>query len=90
MEDAKILEALDLYEKFLKGLSVTPRDYPHGDVVFTQEDRLGHVLGMIPQMRQFLKEERREKVMRWLGFIQGVLWAEQLFTLDALKNHNRA
>jgi hypothetical protein len=30
------------------------------------------------------------KAMRWLGFIQGVFWSEDVFSIDQLKNHNRS
>ena len=33
--------------------------------------------------------ERREKRMRWLGFVQGVLYAIGMFSVDELKNHSR-
>lgn len=29
-----------------------------------------------------------KKGHRWLGFIQGVLWANRLFTIDDLRHHN--
>ncbi len=29
------------------------------------------------------------KAMRWLGFLQGVLWARGFFTLEELKGHSR-
>ena len=31
----------------------------------------------------------REKVMRWLGFIQGALWAMGIYTVDELRAHNK-
>jgi hypothetical protein len=31
----------------------------------------------------------REKVMRWLGFIQGVLWTQSIYPIDKLKGDNR-
>lgn len=34
-------------------------------------------------------EGRREKAMRWLGFVQGALWAHGLAPIDELKNMNR-
>jgi len=34
-------------------------------------------------------EERREKAMRWLGFVQGALWRDGYATIDTLKNMNR-
>jgi len=30
-----------------------------------------------------------EKAMRWLGFVQGVLWLHGDFTLDQMREHNR-
>lgn len=33
--------------------------------------------------------KRWEKLMRWLGFLQDILWHEAIFTLDELKSHNR-
>ena len=47
---------------------------------------------MIPQMRSmshFSSPAEREKLMRWLGFIQGVLWKEGIFTIDELRDHIR-
>lgn len=32
---------------------------------------------------------RAEKAMRWLGFIQGVLWSAGDFNVDDLKTHSR-
>ena len=29
-------------------------------------------------------------VMRWLGFVQGVLWVQGVYTLENLKSHNRS
>ena len=30
-----------------------------------------------------------EKAMRWLGFIQGVLWICGIYTIDEMREHNR-
>jgi len=63
---------------------------------------LEHLLTMIPKMRTMLDEigatgnqyaavnvERTEKFMRWLGFMQGVLYSEGLFTVLEMRDHNR-
>jgi hypothetical protein len=34
-------------------------------------------------------EHRREKAMRWLGFVQGALWAHGLAPVSELKTMNR-
>lgn len=48
---------------------------------------------MIPTMRVMNDEEaapkEREKLMRWLGFMQGAMWDMGYYTIDELKNHNR-
>ena len=54
-----------------------------------QTEALRHVQAMIPKAIVFFQHNRREKGFRWLGFIQGVLWSEGLYTVKQLKNHNR-
>ena len=43
----------------------------------------------IGTMEMFLKESRIDKVNRWLGFIQGVLWCCGVYTINELREHNR-
>lgn len=50
---------------------------------------LFHCRYMISEMRQMIADRRTEKVMRWYGFLQGVLWVQGIFTLDELKDHSR-
>jgi hypothetical protein len=48
-----------------------------------------HLLFMCVEGQKLVDEEKVEKAMRWLGFLQGVLWANSWFCLDELKNHSR-
>jgi hypothetical protein len=50
---------------------------------------LAHLRFMCIEAQQFVDEDRTEKAMRWLGFLQGVLWARGFYSLDDLKNHSR-
>lgn len=76
MTDEKLSEWLDLYEQTLGELN----NYnPH----------IVHMRGMIPKMRVLLAEGRREKLMRWIGFIQGACWHMGIFSIEELKEHNR-
>lgn len=95
MTREKCLEVVDRYERFLAPLGPKKKD----------REMVEHILGMLPQMRSMLdtsepnlgpgypisyfKSQRNEKFMRWLGFIQGVLWQRKWFTLEELKEHNR-
>lgn len=46
---------------------------------------MSHVMWMCVEAQQFVDEGRVEKAMRWLGFIQGVLWMSNTRTLEQLK-----
>lgn len=53
-------------------------------IVIPELEKRNHLLTMPDRMLLFLKEGRREKVMRWVGFMQGCLWMEGA-DLEALK-----
>jgi hypothetical protein len=76
MELDRISAVLDFYEAELADRAVLMA----GDVE--------HLRGMIPRLRALIAEGRREKVMRWYGFIQGALWAADVFTVEELKAHS--
>jgi hypothetical protein len=84
MTREKCLEVLDRYERFLSPLGPKKKDL----------EMVNHILfKMIPKMDAMLvlpSQEDIEKFMRWLGFIQGVLWQRGWFTLEELKEHNRS
>lgn len=48
-----------------------------------------HLSFVAEEGARLVLEGRREKAMRWLGFLQGALWNCRLATLDQLKNMNR-
>jgi hypothetical protein len=52
--------------------------------------RLDHLLNrMIPLTIEFAQDGRTDKAFRWLGFMQGVLWAEGVYHIEELKKHNK-
>ena len=56
----------------------------------SEMEEAAKIADMIPKIRGFLEQNRTEKAMRWLGFMQGVLWHAEVYTLDELKTHNRS
>ena len=50
---------------------------------------VAHLKYMCIEAQKFVDEGRIDKAMRWLGFLQGVLWSWGYFSLDDLKNHSR-
>jgi len=88
MEVYRVLEILEIYEKLLVKRGAKPVKMERGNP-FSREKSLDHLLSMIPQMREFAVSGKKDKLFRWLGFMQGVLWMNGIFTIEQLKNHNR-
>jgi len=86
MTNEKVLEAVATMADFLrsKGSAAKKCEKPT-DI----QEEYGHLLYMCNSIPIFLEEGQREKAMRWLGFMQGVLWSRGGFTLDRLKNMNK-
>ena len=97
MTDAKILLVLDLYEVKLANhpeslgalAHVQARMIPEMRKMIARLDdvKAGHAY----MSDQGIRDERaagREKIMRWLGFIQGVLFVRGIYTIDEMRAHN--
>jgi hypothetical protein len=95
----KILEVLTKYEALLSVKYEPVRiDNVPEDIRHHRDSRLAHVLWMCIQAKTFLTDlsipaekvaSRREKAFRWLGFIQGALWACDVLTIDQMKDDNK-
>ena len=53
-------------------------------------DQVAHCKFMCDEAARLVDAGEVEKAMRQLGFLQGVLWDSDMYTLDELKNHSRA
>ena len=53
-------------------------------------DELDRMLGTVAEMDEAGTDftEEFEKIMRWLGFMQGVFWSSGQFTMNELRGHN--
>ncbi len=89
MDKKKIKEVIDIYRKKFEDLNVEKSAYPHEENLCSPESGLSHCHSMLDKMEKFLDEDRIEKSFRWLGFIQGVLWSQKIYTLTDLMNHNK-
>lgn len=93
MTPEKVLEVLNLYERMFIEADVSRGQVGFGVTLNADEEStkisLEHCHGMIDEMRQFVAGGRMDKVFRWLGFIQGVLWVNGWYTLAELMDHNR-
>lgn len=51
---------------------------------------LEHVHWMCLRVDELIRETQFSKADRWLGFIQGVLWAYEIYSVPTLRTHNRS
>lgn len=54
----------------------------------THSQAISHVAWMCQETKTFA-QDNPEKAMRWLCFIQGVLWSVDAWTIDEFKDDNR-
>lgn len=89
MTDQKILEVMDTYRGYFQRNKIARKKFSPSVPVHSRNELLEHCHAMLDEMETFLIEGRREKVLRWLGFIQGTLCSLGVYSLDELKNHSR-
>lgn len=88
MTPEKVLRVIETYRQLFVDKNIGKIDYPHDELLEYAEIGLSHCHGMLDKMIEFVHEGQVEKAFHWLGFVQGVLWANQAYTLTDLKNHN--
>jgi hypothetical protein len=84
-------EVLAIYREKLSKIVAPMRDSDGGT-------RMQHLLWMCNTVDHFIDSSIGipnvpgndwEKMNRWFGFIQGVLWCEGFFTIDEMREHSR-
>ena len=83
----QIIEVLCLYDETIEHRAKVEAKKGSG---------LAHVRWMCQEVQRLAADEmitppdsRVEKIHRWLGFIQGSLWSDNIFTIDEMREHNR-
>lgn len=90
MSKEKVEQVLASYRlKFLQ-LGIPKIEYPHRFIARENKNILAHCHGMLDEMEEFLRQNRMEKLYRWLGFVQGCLWSAGIYSIEEMKNHNRS
>ncbi len=89
LTDDKITQVLTLYEDTIMGMGISAERWQASEPRPQYEKRMAHLRWMCGEAMIFVCAGRTEKAFRWLGFIQGVLWAAGRFTIEELANHGR-
>lgn len=89
MKDETIIALFERYAAELSELEIASQRMPAEEQFHTRIARLAHVTWMCETAKGYVLMGDREKAMRWLGFIQGVLWSDNVKSIDDMKEDNR-
>lgn len=90
MKAEHILDVIGRYEKEFVNLSIQAIQHADHHCMANPRRAVEHAHWMLGQMREFVAQGKLEKAQLWLGFVQGVLWTNALYSLEELKSHNRS
>ena len=82
-------DALDLLEQYAERVSDSPSAARTAILSQKAEDRRAMLREVEGMHSRFPADGSERKAMRWLGFMQGVLVALGVYTLDEVKEHSR-
>lgn len=89
MTTQQIKEIIHKYRTVINSAGLTAQEFPLNQYAINSNDQLKHCLYMIDKLEDFITDNsKQEKAFRWLGFIQGVLWAHCMYTIEELKGDN--
>ena len=81
MTNEQIIEVCDKYCSLLHDIEpVRENDKPNS---------MRHIKWMCIEIPNMIGLNKIEKANRWLGFVQGVLWSNEIYDIHQLKSDNR-
>lgn len=86
MTSEQVKQVVAQYIAMLDQAGVKSAKHANSAFLPTSECALGHARWMCEEIS---KMTDLEKAMRWLGFVQGVLWVTGRRTIDKMREDNR-
>jgi hypothetical protein len=92
MTDEQVKRVVTAYQERLtrEGYQPVQIDFDRTTASFPRSRQLEHVAWMCGEILRALDAGERERAMRWLGFTQGVLWAQGVYAVNEMREQNRA
>ncbi len=92
MNVEQVLEVVSLYRGMMGFAGDMAEKADHDDYP-TRGGQVRHMLFMCDEIEKMLEGvvhdvAKQEKAMRWLGFMQGVLWSQGVYKLSEMRAHN--
>lgn len=88
MNKEQVVEVVQEYQKNLIEVGAKPLRFTEDASAPASYQAMNHILWMCAEVQRFAQEDKLEKAMRWLGFIQGVLWTLGEESIEKLKKDN--
>ena len=76
-----------IYRGKFTEMRIEKEEFPHNKCLHSSNRGLSHCYYLLDSIEGFLKKGDIEKGKHWIGFIQGILFMEGLYTIDQLKSH---
>jgi hypothetical protein len=90
MDSTQILKISSKYETILKATGVyAVKSDTSLNVGPGNSKAFEHCLWMCYEIERQVRAGERDKAMRWVCFIQGVLWVSGLLSIDSMRDDNR-
>lgn len=87
MKKAKFLQTCREYDHLLEdmGFSIEVKE-PYTDF---EDGDMNHIRWMLNEIPKMIDDSNKlEKLNRWIGFIQGVLWSKGYFTIEDMRGQS--
>lgn len=88
MMKERVVSVLLMYGDTLSQHGFTPERHTSEELP-TGKQRGQHLAWMCVEAVKIAEEDRTEKAMRWLDFIQGALWADGYRSVEDMKKDNK-
>lgn len=100
MNIEKYRQVIKKYKDMYDNAGLKPVKHYDITLAIDYKQEIQHCRWMLDEMEKMLEDAENPyvydtdakiaKINRWLGFIQGVMWAQSMFTIDQLKEDNRS
>ena len=84
------MKALEFLDHELQTRGAMPVMHDRGAVFTSEKETLDHCAQMLTEMPAFIDEDRFDKFMRWVCWIQGAFNALGILTIDDFRHMNYA
>lgn len=88
MTPEKILAIVAAHKRMLSSSGIPAVEYHHAATIQDSSAALKHCHYMLKKIPTIHRTDAA-KAARWLGFVQGVLWAHGMCTIEEMKKLNK-